>query len=173
MSSQSFFLVRARASAAISRRRLVELVSTWRLPEDEDSHMAMTTVVSELVTNAVSHGTGDMLSVTVRADLGKSRLLLEVHDSSPVLPRLRCPSPDSESGRGMVLVEHLSIACGAENTVRGKRVWAELSLPREQTGRRWALDRLGPPHAIVQRFRNAFRPLFRTRSGQPAAVSGG
>ncbi|WDT91393.1 ATP-binding protein [Streptomyces sp. SCSIO-PteL053] len=118
MSSQSFFLVRAPTSAAISRRRLVELANSWRLPEDEDSRMAMTTVVSELVTNAVSHGAGDMLSVAVRADLGKSRLLLEVHDSSPVLPRLRCPSPESESGRGMVLVEHLSIACGAENTVR-------------------------------------------------------
>ncbi|MFF8244965.1 ATP-binding protein [Streptomyces griseus] len=109
----------------------MELVSTWRLPEDEDSHMAMTTVLSELVANAVSHGAGDMLSVTVRADLGANRLLLEVHDSSAVLPRLRCPNPDSESGRGMVLVEHLSIACGAENTGRGKRVWAELALPGE------------------------------------------
>ncbi|MFQ6849505.1 ATP-binding protein [Streptomyces sp. 35M1] len=172
MSSQSFFLVRAPTSAAISRRRLVELVSSWRLPEDEDSRMAMTTVVSELVTNAVSHGAGDMLSVTVRADLGKSRLLLEVHDSSPVLPRLRCPSPESESGRGMVLVEHLSIACGAENTVRGKRVWAELALPRQPAGRWQAFDRLGPPHAIAQRLLNAFRLLCRTKSGEPTAVSG-
>ncbi|WP_327333464.1 ATP-binding protein [Streptomyces anulatus] len=172
MRSHSFFLVRAPTSAAISRRRLVELVSTWRLPEDEDSHMAMTTVLSELVTNAVSHGAGDMLGVTVRADLGKSRLLLEVHDNSSVLPRLRCPSPDSESGRGMVLVEHLSIACGAENTMRGKRVWAELALPRELAGRLRAFERLGPPHAIVQRLLNAFRPLFRTESGEPAAVSG-
>ncbi len=172
VSSQSFFLVRAPTSAAISRRRLVELANSWRLPEDEDSRMAMTTVVSELVTNAVSHGAGDMLSVTVRADLGKSRLLLEVHDSSPVLPRLRCPSPESESGRGMVLVEHLSIACGAENTVRGKRVWAELALPRQPAGRWQAFDRLGPPHAIVQRLLNAFRLLCRTKSGEPTAVSG-
>jgi hypothetical protein len=172
VSSQSFFLVRAPTSAAISRRRLVELVSTWRLPEDEDSHMAMTTVVSELVTNAVSHGAGDTLDVTVRADLGRSRLLLEVHDSSPVLPQLRCPSPGSESGRGMVLVKQLSLACGAENTVRGKRVWAELALPRESGGRRSAFDRLGPPHAMVQRLRNTFRPLFRTRSGQPTTTSG-
>ncbi|MGW1291672.1 ATP-binding protein [Streptomyces sp. NPDC002533] len=172
MSSQSFLLVRAPTSAAISRRRLVELVDTWRLPEDEDSRLAMTTVVSELVTNAVSHGAGDMLSVTVCADLGRSRLLLEVHDSSPVLPRLRRPGPDSESGRGMVLVEHLSIACGAENTVRGKRVWAELALPREPAGRRRTLGRLGPSHAIVQRFLNVFRPLFRTRPGEPTAVSG-
>ncbi|MFJ6610891.1 ATP-binding protein [Streptomyces sp. NPDC091289] len=172
MSSQSFFLVRAPTSAAISRRRLVELVGTWRLPEDEDSHMAMTTVISELVTNAVSHGAGDMLNVTVRTDIRRSRLLLEVHDSSPVLPRLRRPSPDSESGRGMVLVEHLSIACGAENTVRGKRVWAELALPQNPAGRQRAFDRLGPSRAIVQRFLNALRPPCRTRSGEPTAVSG-
>lgn len=172
VSSQSFSLVRAPASAAISRRRLVELVSTWRLPEDEDSHMAMTTVLSELVANAVSHGAGDMLSVTVRADLGANRLLLQVHDSSPVLPRLRCPTPDSESGRGMVLVEHLSIACGAENTGRGKRVWAELALPGELAGRRWAFECLGPPHAIVQRLLDVVRPLFRTKPGEPTADSG-
>ncbi|MFD4021935.1 ATP-binding protein [Streptomyces sp. NPDC058576] len=172
MSSESFLLVRAPASAAISRRRLVELVSRWRLPEDEDSHMAMTTVVSELVTNAVSHGAGDMLNVTVRADIRRSRLLLEVHDSSRALPRLRRPSPDSESGRGMVLIEHLSVACGAENTVRGKRVWAELALPQKPAGLRRSFDRLGPSRAIVQRFLNAFRLPFRTRSGEPTAVSG-
>ncbi|WP_348638736.1 ATP-binding protein [Streptomyces sp. SH5] len=130
----------------------------WRLPEDEDSRTAMTTVVSELVTNAVSHGTGDTLSVTVRADTRRSRLLLEVHDNSPVLPLLHCPGPDSESGRGMVLVGHLSIACGAENTVRGKRVWAELALPRESAGRWRAFECLGPPPAIVERLLNAFRP---------------
>ncbi|MER6695684.1 ATP-binding protein [Streptomyces fimicarius] len=76
--------MRADTSAAISRRRLLALVSAWHLPKDEDSHLAMTTVVSELVTNAVSHGAGDLLTVTVRADIGRSRLLIEVHDSSPV-----------------------------------------------------------------------------------------
>ncbi|WP_103530197.1 ATP-binding protein [Streptomyces sp. SM11] len=170
MSSQSFFLVRAPTSAAISRRRLIDLASAWRLPKDEDSHMAMTTVVSELVTNAVSHGAGDMLRVTVRADIGRGRLLLEVHDNSPALPRLSRPSLDSESGRGMVLVEHLSIACGAENTMRGKRVWAELALPPDSSAKRRSFDIRGASQAIVQRFLNVLRPLFRTGAGDLSAV---
>ncbi|MFF9635818.1 ATP-binding protein [Streptomyces bacillaris] len=93
------------------------------------SNMAMTTVVSELVTNAVSHGTGTMLEVIVRSDAGRGRLTVEVHDESPALPRTCFPSPDAENGRGMVLVEHLAIAHGAERTLRGKRVWAEFELP--------------------------------------------
>ncbi|QXQ96503.1 ATP-binding protein [Streptomyces sp. WY228] len=171
MSCQSFYLVRADTSAAISRRRLLALVSAWHLPKDEDSHLAMTTVVSELVTNAVSHGAGDLLTVTVRADIGRSRLLIEVHDSSPVLPRFRRPSLDSESGRGMVLVEHLSIACGAENTSRGKRVWAELALPMEPSAKRRSLYLRCASQAIVQRFLNVLRPLVRTGPGVLTAVS--
>ncbi|GFN03446.1 hypothetical protein Smic_20020 [Streptomyces microflavus] len=86
VNSQSFFLVRAPTSVAISRRRLRELISTWHVRQDDDSDMAMTTVVSELVTNAVSHGAGDMLKVVVRADIGRGRLTIEVHDDSPASP---------------------------------------------------------------------------------------
>ncbi|MEU1170582.1 ATP-binding protein [Streptomyces microflavus] len=93
VNSQSFFLVRAPTSVAISRRRLRELISTWHVRQDDDSDMAMTTVVSELVTNAVSHGVGDMLKVVVRADVGQGRLTIEVHDDSPALPRRRTPCP--------------------------------------------------------------------------------
>ncbi|MET7872637.1 ATP-binding protein [Streptomyces cyaneofuscatus] len=76
--------------------------------------MAVATVVSELVTNAVSHGAGDMLKVVVSANIRRGRLTIEVHDDSPALPRQCRPGPDAESGRGMVLVEHLAITCGAE-----------------------------------------------------------
>ncbi|MFW3462362.1 ATP-binding protein [Streptomyces microflavus] len=86
VNSQSFFLVRAPTSVAISRRRLRDLLSTWRVWQDDDSRMAMATVVSELVTNAVSHGAGDMLKVVVRADIGQGRLTIEVHDDSPPSP---------------------------------------------------------------------------------------
>lgn len=129
VNSQSFFLVRAPTSVAIGRRRVSDLINAWCVTLDDDSNMAMTTVVSELVTNAVSHGTGTMLEVIVRADAGRGRLTVEVHDESPVLPRTCFPGPDAENGRGMVLIEHLAIAHGAERTLRGKRVWAEFELP--------------------------------------------
>ncbi|WP_327217906.1 ATP-binding protein [Streptomyces cyaneofuscatus] len=150
--SQSFFLVRAPTSVPISRRRLRELISTWRVRQDDDSAMAMATVVSELVTNAVSHGAGDLLKVVVSTDIRRSRLTIEVHDDSPALPRQCRPGPDAESGRGMVLVEHLAITCGAENTVRGKRVWAELALPPQPTAGRRSLDPRRAARALARRF---------------------
>ncbi|MFJ2103756.1 ATP-binding protein [Streptomyces microflavus] len=161
VNSQSFFLVRAPTSVAISRRRLRELISTWHVRQDDDSDMAMTTVVSELVTNAVSHGAGDMLKVVVRADIGRGRLTIEVHDDSPTLPQRRTPCPDAESGRGMVLVEHLAIAYGAENTARGKRVWAELALPPRRTTGRRSLDPLRSAAAAIARRLPAFAWLRR------------
>ncbi|CAD5941839.1 MULTISPECIES: ATP-binding protein [unclassified Streptomyces] len=152
VNSQSFFLVRAPTSVAISRRRLRDLISTWRVWQDDDSGMAMATVVSELVTNAVSHGAGDMLRVVVSANIRRGRLTIEVHDDSPALPRKCRTGPDAESGRGMVLVEHLAITCGAENTVRGKRVWAELALPPQPTAGRRSLDPRRAARALARRF---------------------
>ncbi|MET8058002.1 ATP-binding protein [Streptomyces microflavus] len=99
VNSQSFFLVRAPTSVVISRRRLHDLLSMWRIRQDDDSDMAMATVVSELVTNAVSHGAGDMLKVVVSANIRRGRLTIEVHDDSPALPRQCRPGPDAESGR--------------------------------------------------------------------------
>ncbi|MFF3993042.1 ATP-binding protein [Streptomyces cyaneofuscatus] len=163
VNSQSFFLVRAPTSVAISRRRLRDLISAWRLCPDNDSDMAMTIVVSELVTNAVSHGAGDMLKVVVSTNIRRGRLTIEVHDDSPALPRQCRPGPDAESGRGMVLVEHLAINCGAENTVRGKRVWAELALPPQPTAGRHSLDPRRAARALPRRFPIIRWPRLRAR----------
>ncbi|MFJ8841287.1 ATP-binding protein [Streptomyces cyaneofuscatus] len=169
VNSQSFFLKRAPTSVAISRRRLRDLISTWRVWQDDDSDMAMATVVSELVTNAVSHGAGDMLKVVVSANIRRGRLTIEIHDDSPTLPRQCRPSPDAESGRGMVLVEHLAITCGAENTVRGKRVWAELALPPQPTAGRRSLDPLQSAGAAIARRFPTFQWL-RRRAGFEATT---
>ncbi|MFB6652803.1 ATP-binding protein [Streptomyces microflavus] len=163
VTSQSFFLVRAPTSVVISRRRLHDLLSMWRIRQDDDSDMAMATVVSELVTNAISHGAGDMLKVVVSANIQRGRLTIEVHDDSPTLPRQCRPGPDAESGRGMVLVEHLAITCGAENTVRGKRVWAELALPPQPTAGRRSPDPRRAARALARRFPIIQWPRLRAR----------
>lgn len=67
--SQSFFLVRDPTSVRLSRRRLHDLAENWGLRLNEASDTALTTVLSELVTNAVRHGTGAMLTIGVRANL--------------------------------------------------------------------------------------------------------
>ncbi|MGV9270551.1 ATP-binding protein [Kitasatospora sp. NPDC003701] len=129
MCSSSFFLVHDPASVPVSRQRLDRLIRQWEVRTDNDSRLALDTVISELVTNAVRHTTGTMLTVVVHANLDLRRLIIEVHDGSQVMPRHQVSGPEAEAGRGMFLVERLALAHGAEHTTRGKKVWAEVALP--------------------------------------------
>ncbi|MGH4024568.1 MAG: ATP-binding protein [Pseudonocardiaceae bacterium] len=79
---------------------------------------------TELVTNAIKHGAGDIeLSITVRRYV----LRLEVSDHSTVLPRAPKPS-DTVGGHGLWLVAELASHWGARPTARGKTIWADLVL---------------------------------------------
>ncbi|MFD3970642.1 hypothetical protein [Streptomyces cyaneofuscatus] len=64
----------------------------------------------------------------------------------------------------MVLVEHLAIACGAENTVYGKRVWAELALPPRRTPGQRLIDPLRSAAAAIARRLPAFAGLRQRRA---------
>lgn len=78
----------------------------WSLaPVVEDAVL----VVSELVTNAVRHGTG---AVGLRVSAGAEELRIEVHDGSTVPARLRAAGEEEESGRGLFLVDALARAWG-------------------------------------------------------------
>ncbi|WP_045306157.1 ATP-binding protein [Saccharothrix sp. ST-888] len=137
--SSSFFLVLDPVSVPISRQRLGRLIKQWGVRTDNDSRLALDTVISELVTNAVRHTTGAMLTVGVHANLDLRRLIIEVYDGSQALPRHQISGPDEETGRGIFLVERLALAHGAEHTARGKKVWAEVALPEQPLTRRQLL----------------------------------
>lgn len=80
-------------------------------------------VVSELATNALRHGGGDV-RVGVRCD--DSEIRIEVADSSPAPPRPRTPPPDDPGGRGMLVVDAVADAWGVElvaGGAGGKVVW--------------------------------------------------
>jgi anti-sigma regulatory factor (Ser/Thr protein kinase) len=83
-------------------------------------------VVSELVTNAVVHGAGDVTLVVGVGDDGGVQV--EVADDEPAMPeRLRVPV-DAESGRGLLLVSRLARRWGVRGRGDvGKVVWAELA----------------------------------------------
>lgn len=82
-------------------------------------------LVSELVTNALRYGEGE-----IRLRLLRDRTLVcEVWDAGLVQPRRRRARDTDEGGRGLQLVGMLSAAWGARRTPRGKTVWFELSLP--------------------------------------------
>ncbi|MEV5600925.1 SpoIIE family protein phosphatase [Streptomyces sp. NPDC052299] len=122
-----------------------EAVGDWRLPREPRSvgrarelargqltswgldDLIDTTelLVSELVTNALRYGEGE-----IRLRLLRDRTLVcEVWDAGLVQPRRRRARDTDEGGRGLQLVGLLSAAWGARRTPRGKTVWFELPLP--------------------------------------------
>ncbi|MGI5480911.1 SpoIIE family protein phosphatase [Streptomyces lavendofoliae] len=122
-----------------------EAVGDWRLPREPrsvgrarelaraqltawDLEALVDTVellVSELVTNALRYGEGE-----IRLRLLRDRTLVcEVWDAGLVQPRRRRARDTDEGGRGLQLVGLLSAGWGSRRTPRGKTVWFELALP--------------------------------------------
>ena len=108
-------------SCARARQVVRAAAASWELSEDlvDDAQL----VVTELVSNGIDHGEGPItLTVTRRA----AGMLVEVHDLSEKQPLVRPVDPSSARGRGMQLVQALSVSWGTTPDGRGKVVWAEL-----------------------------------------------
>lgn len=88
-------------------------------------------VMSELATNAIRHSrsgqAGGRFGVTLHA--GTTLLILAVHDEGgPCTPYL-CQAEDTDqSGRGLHLVESLTIRWGVHGDEGGRTVWALIPL---------------------------------------------
>ncbi|MGW1889748.1 SpoIIE family protein phosphatase [Streptomyces sp. NPDC002004] len=87
-------------------------------------------LVSELVTNALRYGEGE---IRLRLLLDRT-LVCEVWDAGLVQPRRRRARDTDEGGRGLQLVGLLSASWGSRRTPRGKTVWFELPLPSAASG---------------------------------------
>ncbi|MET8637225.1 SpoIIE family protein phosphatase [Streptomyces sp. NPDC004680] len=101
-------------------------LTTRQLARWQLEHLADSTelIVSELITNAVRHGSGP-----VRLRLIRHRFLTcEVYDTSCSSPRLRHPRATDVNGRGLFLVAQLSRKWGTRHTPDGKLIWAEQQL---------------------------------------------
>ncbi|KOV51099.1 protein phosphatase [Streptomyces sp. AS58] len=109
-----------RGARDLAARQLAE----WGLEGLED---ATKLIVSELVTNAVRHGTGAIGLRLLRHQV----LTVEVSDSDAFAPRPRRAGSTDENGRGLLLVRKLSRRWGCRSAPDGKVVWAELELPRD------------------------------------------
>jgi anti-sigma regulatory factor (Ser/Thr protein kinase) len=106
------------------RRTLPEIVDRAVRPGLADD---LDLAVSELAGNAVRH-TGELLEVRLgqRGDAVRVGVL----DRDDRHPTVRRPAQDSESGRGMMIIELISRSWEVEHRVRegGKLVWADLDL---------------------------------------------
>ena len=120
------WLPRSRQSPRMARRLLAGL-----LAEVEGGHRFLDIgllLVSELVTNAVVHGTPWGNLVWLALDVDKDRLRIEVHDARGDREPVLCAvGGGDESGRGLVLVRSLSQRWGCcPRQTLGKIVWSEV-----------------------------------------------
>lgn len=150
--------------ARLARRLCGERLDTWGIPYGSDAHDVLSLLVSELATNAVTHGhvTGrdfrvhllalsasDAATLTIRVEVTDTR-----GDRRPKPPAtLSAPAgePAADSartgGRGLFLVEALADrwGCVPRPDGPGKTVWAEYTAATSATV--VAVARYGPSDA--------------------------
>ncbi|WP_160312223.1 ATP-binding protein [Streptacidiphilus albus] len=170
-------VVEPRRFAAI--RRIIQAhLRHWDLPELVDAAQLGAT---ELLGNVHRHvGPGQECLLRLTAD--DEVLRLEVHDSSPVLPRLLHPDLDAAGGRGLGMVTALSKEWGAAPEGEGKVVWFTLqAAPRLDPARGGAgwrntgapLQAVVDQVAVLQELEPAPAPgaLSEGRSAEPVPVA--
>ncbi|MFI6650966.1 ATP-binding protein [Streptomyces sp. NPDC050529] len=96
--------------------------------------------VSEVVTNAHRHASTPLIRVHVAVN--RKRVTVAVADDGPADPtllRALCAEPEQERGRGLLLVESLALAWGANTAGElqpgRKVVWFTLGQPYPNSGR--------------------------------------
>ncbi|MET8413254.1 ATP-binding SpoIIE family protein phosphatase, partial [Streptomyces sp. NPDC005195] len=105
-----------------ARHLTVRQLNAWGL---EPLVPATELVVSELVTNAIRHGTGPIRLRLIQHQV----LTCEVFDSAVSCPRPRHARIVDENGRGLLMIAQLSRRWGCRPSTGGKFVWAEQDLP--------------------------------------------
>ncbi|GGP79745.1 ATP-binding protein [Streptomyces variabilis] len=117
-------------SATPRSARLARLLTDAHLRDWGYDSEAARHVVAELAANAVTHGRVPGRDFRLAFHVVGHTLRIEVTDTrSDRLPQHQRPSPDAESGRGLLLVEALADRWGvSEDRFPRKTVWAELRL---------------------------------------------
>ena len=117
--------------AAGARRLVTDTLVSWGVPLDRRTDAAL--AVSELVTNAVLHSRARDAEIEVE-DLGETvRIVAECSGEAPgrrVHPL--APGRTQPGGRGLAVVDALSVRWGVEGTSRGVRAWCELPAPEAE-----------------------------------------
>jgi anti-sigma regulatory factor (Ser/Thr protein kinase) len=124
---QSELVLPSEPSSARSARRFLRR-QLGGLPEEVRASALL--LCSELVSNAVTHGSGDLrVAVERAADVVR----VAVEDANQRLPVRREltfdePGMAPERGRGLVLLDAMASRWGAERSREGKWVWFELDI---------------------------------------------
>ncbi|MFH9398197.1 ATP-binding protein [Streptomyces sp. NPDC017638] len=111
-------------SVARARRLTQARLSGWSVCADTCDSAAL--VVSELVTNAIVHTASDRVVCELHDHDDMLRIAVQDEGCAPGEPHPSPQRPDEEHGRGLLLVDALCRAWGAQEHGPGLLVWAEL-----------------------------------------------
>ncbi|WP_406097546.1 ATP-binding protein [Kitasatospora purpeofusca] len=129
MPSVSTTVAADRSSVRAARRATIDALAELALAFDEEQVETARLLVSELVTNAVKHGSpcsGGELRI-VWSKLGADMLKVTVTDQDGAMPRLRAAAEDDEHGRGLGIVRREATNMGWHpEPAGGKTVWFTL-----------------------------------------------
>jgi anti-sigma regulatory factor (Ser/Thr protein kinase) len=114
-------LVPVPAAVAAARHFVVDVLRSWGR-RDLAGDAAL--VISELATNAVTHG-GSPFRARIHREQDTVRVSIE--DVAPTWPERQEALPTDLDGRGLAIVEAVADRCGCSVSPQGKVAWAELS----------------------------------------------
>ncbi|MFJ6380127.1 ATP-binding protein [Kitasatospora sp. NPDC092039] len=110
----------------VARHTMRSELRKWGWDVDGGRAGDLLLIFTELVTNAIRHGSSQGDVVVVRLDERGDTCRVEVEDSRPdrLLPEdfTAC----GEHGRGLILVNGLALAVGVATAATTKRVWASV-----------------------------------------------
>jgi serine/threonine-protein kinase RsbW len=122
MNAQLVLAVDRQPEAARAARVQVRELCHSRIPDALADDVQL--VVSELVTNAVTHGLG---AITVLVGVSEGGVAVAVRDEGPGMPRAEDVEDGSMRGRGVALVARLATVWGVrQEPGGGKVVWCLL-----------------------------------------------
>ncbi|MFE7751628.1 ATP-binding protein [Streptomyces sp. NPDC057428] len=118
--------------ARLARRLAGERLDAWGISYECEAHHTLTLIVAELAANAVRHGQvpGRDFHLSLARDAMTVRI--EVTDTrTEGVPVAATPTDLCDTGRGLLLVEHLAERWDwhPRRDGPGKTVWAEYVLP--------------------------------------------
>jgi anti-sigma regulatory factor (Ser/Thr protein kinase) len=124
------------AASRCARTWTREILREWGAAELADTAEL---VASELVTNSLKASAGlDQAGIRLVVTLDEGELAILVRDNHPGVPLAVQPGADDESGRGLLIVEHLSDRCGwypLGDPEHAKVTWAVLTGAGRAPGR--------------------------------------
>ncbi|MFF4142857.1 ATP-binding protein [Streptomyces sp. NPDC001698] len=111
-------------SPARARRLTRTRLTGWSVCEDTCDAAAL--VVSELVTNAIVHTASRQIVCELQDEDELVRIAVRDEGCAPGEPQPSPRRPEEEHGRGLLLVDAMCLAWGAQEQGTGLVVWAEL-----------------------------------------------